>query len=83
MKIFCGHRDKHNVWFRIFGVGLCFRNGPPLFSERMGFKKCLRLPFGWRAEVLKRQNWRLRPGDKMTGEAGERLMPKEKDGSNG
>ena len=72
MRIFCGHRGRYVTWFRIFGFGLSFTKAAALFGERQGYKKRLRLPFGWRVEILNRQNRRLRPGDKVTGEAGEK-----------
>jgi len=72
MRIFSGYKGRYVTWFRIFGFGLFFTKWEPVFSERHGYKKRLRLPFGWRVGVLNRQNWRLRPGDKLTGEAGEK-----------
>jgi len=40
-------------WFRIFwGYGLHFTNGKMRFSERHGYEKFLRLPFGWRIKIL-------------------------------
>lgn len=43
-------------WFRIFGYGLWFSNGALNFSERNGYKKIRKLPFGWRMGFLKRGN---------------------------
>jgi len=41
-------------WFRIFwGYGLHFTNGMKLFSERNGYEKRLKLPFGWRVKIIK------------------------------
>jgi hypothetical protein len=42
------------AWFRIFGWGLWFSNGNLSFSERNGYKKVRKLPFGWRWGILKR-----------------------------
>ena len=42
-------------WFRVFGWGLCVglsKSYPPLFSERYGYIKVLRV-FGLRIEALK------------------------------
>jgi len=41
-------------WFRIFGRGLSLHApwNRPLFSERNGYRKMLRLGFGWRVEWL-------------------------------
>lgn len=44
-------------WFRIFGYGLHFTNGRLNFSERNGFQKPLKLPFGWRVKTLKRHEY--------------------------
>lgn len=41
-------------WFRIFGWGLWFSNGPLSFSERNGYVRVNKLPFGWRYGILKR-----------------------------
>lgn len=43
------------LWFRPFGRGVAVTNGPLLFSERYGYAKFLRLPFGWRAKLLKKR----------------------------
>jgi len=43
-----GYKYKGGFWFRLFGVGLNFRNvklHPPLFSERCGYTRVLKL--GW------------------------------------
>lgn len=39
-------------WFRVFGYGLSVSNTPPLFSERLGCTKVLRI-FGVGVKVLK------------------------------
>jgi hypothetical protein len=41
-------------WFRFFGYGLHFTNGRMSFSERNGYVKIRRLPFGWRFKPLKK-----------------------------
>lgn len=41
-------------WFRILGWGLWFCNSPLSFSERNGYIKVRKLPFGWRWGFLKR-----------------------------
>ncbi len=41
-------------WIRIFGRGFHASNGSLNFSERNGYTKFLRLPFGWRIKGLKR-----------------------------
>lgn len=53
-KQFEGMRTGSGFWFRIFwGYGLHFTNGMKLFSERNGFEKRLKLPFGWRVKFIK------------------------------
>ena len=42
-------------WFRILGYGLHFTDAPPLFSERNGYTKKIKLPFGFRMGFLKRK----------------------------
>jgi hypothetical protein len=40
--IFCGHREPHAWWFRIFGYGIRYvdhRVYCPMFSEREGYKR--------------------------------------------
>lgn len=44
-------------WFRIFGYGLSFSNSQLTFSERNGYKKFLKLPCGFRCNILKRGKW--------------------------
>lgn len=46
--------DGTGFWVRFFGWGLWFSNGPLSFSERNGYKKFVKLPFGWRMGFLKR-----------------------------
>ena len=44
--VFCYHRCKGLWWFRVFGYGLHYKNvrlHPPLFSERHGFRRKLKL----------------------------------------
>ena len=41
------------LWFRIFGYGLHFTNGRPLFSERYGYTRKIKLPFNFRCGFLK------------------------------
>lgn len=41
-------------WFRIFGWGLWVSNGSFSFSERNGYGKVRKLPFGWHWKFLKR-----------------------------
>ena len=48
------HKDKDTLWFRVWGVGLCFTRAKSLFSERFGFKVFKRLPRGWRVCGLKK-----------------------------
>ena len=42
---------RTQLWLRIFGYGFSFGNEPALFSERYGYRKCVRI-FGWRFELL-------------------------------
>lgn len=54
-RIFCGHFTPSSGWFRVFGYGLAWHNRnihPPLFSERYGYRKVLRLG-RWSIEQLK------------------------------
>lgn len=41
-------------WVRVLGWGLHFTKRPPLFSERTGLKRVLRLWGGWRVSFLPR-----------------------------
>ncbi len=53
-------RDKDHpfsgsgFWFRLFGYGLHFTNAEPLFSERNGYEKRLKLLSGWRVKFIKK-----------------------------
>ena len=40
------------AWFRVFGYGLVLSTVPPLFSERNGYTRALRV-FGVRVGVLR------------------------------
>lgn len=54
-KCFAYHYSKRFGWFRIFGVGLKFRDTsvyPLLFGERNGYSKALTIG-KWRIGVLK------------------------------
>ena len=46
--LFCFHKNYDQFWFRIFGYGISFEKTRLNFSERNGYKKILKLPFGWR-----------------------------------
>lgn len=51
----CDMNPSWGFLFRIFwGYGLHFTNGRKLFSERNGYKKSMKLPFGFRVKILKR-----------------------------
>lgn len=43
---------RYGGWFRIAGYGLSITTDPPMFSERHGYRKVLRL-FGVGFEILK------------------------------
>ncbi len=49
------------MWFRIGkkGWGLSFSKAPLLFSERYGYTWYLRLPFGYKMNILKPSGGRL------------------------
>lgn len=34
---------RWGAWFRLFGYGLCVSNQPPMFSERYGYTRPLRI----------------------------------------
>jgi len=51
MKIFSGTYYKTGFWFRVLGYGLSVSTDPPLFSERNGLKKVVRV-FGVKIELL-------------------------------
>lgn len=57
-KIIYGLIMKDVIWIRVvfFNWGLAFKRTPLLFSERNGYKKYLKLPFGWRLIILTKQN---------------------------
>jgi hypothetical protein len=47
---FCWYREKGMWWFRIFGYGIHYRNirlHPPLFSDREGITKVLKISNHW------------------------------------
>lgn len=53
-----GKNTGSGLWFRIFwGYGLSITNGCKRFSERNGYEKRFRLPFGYRAKVIKPRDW--------------------------
>lgn len=45
-------RKEFGFWLRIFGKGIAASNAKPLFSERNGYRKCVRI-FGIKFELLK------------------------------
>ena len=50
MKAFCYYRERGLWWFRIYGYGLHYKNvrlHPPLFSERTGLRKKLKIGKHW------------------------------------
>jgi hypothetical protein len=53
-KLFYGLIAKEFIWIRIIGLkfGISLTKKMPLFSERYGYKKSLKL-FGWRIQWLK------------------------------
>lgn len=44
--------NSEGGWFRIFGKGISWTKSPPLFSERMGYIKKIKI-FGYRFGILK------------------------------
>jgi len=46
-------RDIH--WFRFRCIGFSIKRTPLVFSERNGYTKYWRLPFGWRLSKLRRE----------------------------
>jgi hypothetical protein len=61
LKIIRGYFSKNLIWVR-FGVnsaGFKLSRTRLLFSERNGYKKYIKLPFGWRVSFLNRpsSNW--------------------------
>ena len=59
MKLFSFHKDAECLWVRFgyAGYGLRFAKYEMLFSERMCYRKLLKLPRGWRMSVLKPVKW--------------------------
>lgn len=53
MTMLCGHFWRTGFWVRIFGFGLSISTDKPLFSERYGHRKCLRI-YGVKFEYLPR-----------------------------
>lgn len=57
MKLFCctaWRQGKHwGAWFRLFGYGLCVTTMEPVFSERYGYAKTIRI-FGIKIKALRR-----------------------------
>ncbi len=55
-KVLCGQWSKGHGWFRFGrkGFGLCVKNTEPLFSERYGYIRTLKLGFGWRLQFISR-----------------------------
>lgn len=53
-KLFYGFISKDLIWIRIAGLtyGFSLNKKPPLFSERYGYKKYIKI-FGWRVRWLK------------------------------
>lgn len=49
---FHGFISKVSIWFRLGKRGIAFKRTPLPFSERNGFRKYLKLPFGWRVVYL-------------------------------
>lgn len=52
MKVISYHFTKTSFWVRILGIGISVSKEPMLFSMRNGYKKYLKLPFGWRISYL-------------------------------
>uniref|UniRef100_A0A6M3IIQ7 Uncharacterized protein n=1 Tax=viral metagenome TaxID=1070528 RepID=A0A6M3IIQ7_9ZZZZ len=53
--IFYGFISVRLIWIRImfFNHGISLDKTPLRFSERYGYHKYLRLPYGWRISILK------------------------------
>jgi hypothetical protein len=49
---FCGMAWRAGFWFRVRGYGLVVCKSAPLFSERSGCRKVLRVR-GWKMELLR------------------------------
>ncbi len=54
MISYAGFRQGEDwgFWFRVFGYGIAVSTMSPLFSERHGFRKAIRV-FGVKIELLK------------------------------
>lgn len=55
MELFSYYKDSDCMWFRFGrnGYGASIKRTEMLFSERYGYRKYLKLPFGWRLTLLK------------------------------
>jgi len=54
LKLIYGHLSTQASWVRYWrGKGIVLTRQRPLFSERMGYTKSKKLPFGWRIRKLK------------------------------
>jgi hypothetical protein len=54
MRIFSAYiftKPYFGMWFRVYGYGFSVSNSPPLFSERNGLRKTVRV-FGVKFELL-------------------------------
>lgn len=49
------HVGKDIMWMRVFGRGFCVTRMPMLFSERYGYKWYVRVGFGWRLQLLRKE----------------------------
>ncbi len=56
-KIFSYYISKDLCWFKIYKWGISISREPLRFSERNGYTKYLKLPFGWRATIM--PNWNI------------------------
>lgn len=56
MNVLSYHFTKTSFWIRIFGRGVSISKEPMLFSMRIGKKKYLKLPFGWRVSCFPKPN---------------------------
>jgi hypothetical protein len=55
MRVFSAHFSTNHYfifWFRVFGYGLLVSTMTPLFSERYGYRKVIRI-FGVKFEFLR------------------------------
>lgn len=55
MSALAWYVSRGGFWFRVFGYGLAISNARPLFSERMGHRRVLRIA-GWGISVLRPEN---------------------------